>query len=112
MWLGADGTSLPLLVPIDDLPRPFDRGTADGLVGMAGAVRDEHTAGIGHVAMALCRPGHATCTAADRGWADGLAAAAAGLVDWSLHLAAGGAVVPLAAPPWPSSGPGAEQHPG
>jgi hypothetical protein len=104
MWLRADGTALPLVVPIDDLPRPFDRDTADGLVDVAGAFRDEHTAGIGHVAMALCRPGHATCSALDRQWADGLAraATAAALPDWSLHLAAGGAVVPLVAPPWPA----------
>ena len=115
LWLHADGTALPLVVPIDDLPRPFARDTADGLIGLAGALREAGTAGTGHVAMALCRPGHATCTALDRQWADGLghAAAAVGLADWSLHLAAGGMVVPLVDPPWPEGvEPGAGHQPG
>ena len=104
MWLHADGTALPLVVPVDELPREPAPDTVARLVEMAALLRDEHTAGTGHVAAALCRPGHATCTANDRRWADALgrAAAAAGLTDWSLHLAAGGEVVPLVAPPWPA----------
>jgi hypothetical protein len=104
MWLRADGTALPLVVPIDQLPRDADPDTLARLVEVAAGLRDEHTGGAGHVAAALCRPGHATCTATDRGWADelGRAATAAGLTDWSLHLAAGGEVVPLVAPPWPA----------
>jgi hypothetical protein len=107
MWLHADGTALPLVVPIDELPRQTDADTVARLVDLAVSVRGAQAAGIGHVAAALCRPGHATSTANDREWAEALgrATAAAGLTDWSLHLAAGGEVVPLVAPPWPA-GPG------
>lgn len=104
MWLQADGTAVPLVAPIDDLPRRLDAVVARGVLDLATTVRTEQTTDAGHVAFALCRPGHATCTGSDQEWADGLARAAerTGLADWSLHLAAGGAVVPLVAPPWPS----------
>lgn len=106
MWLRADGTTLPTLVPIDELPRRFDAVATHGLVELAGTVADEHGGGDGHVAFALCRPGHPTCTGSDQEWADGLrrAATRAGLRSWSLHLAAGGAVLPLVPPPWPAGG--------
>jgi hypothetical protein len=104
MWLDADGRGLPLIVPIDELPRRFDAVAARGLVQLATTIRDEQTAGGGHVALALCRPGHATVTSSDREWADGLGRAAADgdLGSWSLHLAAGGTVVPVVEPPWPA----------
>jgi len=110
MWLRADGSTLPTLVPIDELPREPDARTTTGLVDLAGTVADEHTDGIGHVAFALCRSGQPTCSGNDQAWADGLqrAAGEAGLSSWSLHLAAGGAVLPLVAPPWPR-GDGEEQ---
>jgi hypothetical protein len=105
MWLHADGRALPLIVPVDELPRRFDAVAARGLVELATTIRDEQTTSSGHVALALCRPGQATVTGSDREWADGLGRAAAdgGLDSWSLHLAAGGFVAPLVAPPWPAS---------
>jgi hypothetical protein len=104
MWLHADGTALPLVVPVDHVPREAGPDTLARLVEVGVRLRDEHTGRTGHVAAALSRPGHATCTPNDRRWADelGPAAAAGGLTDWSLHLAAGGEVVPLVAPPWPA----------
>jgi hypothetical protein len=105
MWLHADGRGLPLIVPIDELPRRFDAVAARGLVQLATTIRDEQTDGGGHVALALCRPGHATVTGSDRAWADGLGRAAVDgdLGSWSLHLAAGGAVLAVIEPPWPAS---------
>ena len=109
MWLRPDGSALPTLVPIDELPRRFDAAAARGLVDLAATISEEHSGGNGHVAFALCRPGHPASTAGDQEWAAGLhrAAARAGLRSWSLHLAAGGAVVSLVEPPWPREG-----HPG
>jgi hypothetical protein len=103
MWLRPDGSALPTLVPIDELPRRFDTGAARGLVELAATISDDHSSGEGHVAFALCRPGHPVSTANDQGWAAGLHRAAdrAGLRSWSLHLAAGGGVVSLVQPPWP-----------
>jgi hypothetical protein len=103
MWLRADGSTLPTLVPIDELPRQFDAVATSGLVELALTISEEHGGGQGHVAFALCRPGHPICTGGDQEWADGLqrAATRAGLHSWSLHLAAGGAVVPVVHPPWP-----------
>jgi hypothetical protein len=103
MWLNEDGSTLPLIVPVDDLPPRFGERDARGVLELATVVRDEQTGGSGHVAFALCRPGHATCTPGDQELSDGLArgATGVGLSSWSLHLAAGGTVVPLVAPPWP-----------
>jgi hypothetical protein len=109
MWLRPDGTALPTLVPIDELPHRFDPGSARSLVELAATISEEHSGGDGHVAFALCRPGHPASTPGDQEWAAGLhrAAARADLRSWSLHLAAGGAVVTLVEPPWPR-----ESHPG
>ena len=103
MWLRPDGSALPTLVPIDELSHRFDAAAARGVVELAATVSEEHSGGNGHVAFALCRPGHPASTAGDQEWAAGLhrAAARAGLGSWSLHLAAGGAVVALVDPPWP-----------
>ncbi len=108
MWLRPDGSTLPTLVPVDELPRRPDPRTTDQLVDVARTVGDEHAGAGGHVALALCRPGHPICTASDQAWADDLerATRAVGLGSWSLHLAAGGEVLPLVAPPWPPGGEG------
>jgi hypothetical protein len=96
MWLDTDGLSLPLVVPVDDLPRCPDRAAVTGLLLLHDTVVEGRLAG-GHVAMALCRPGHPTVTAEDDAWTAALTERfASGLEGtWSLHLAAGGRVVPL-----------------
>lgn len=104
-WLYEDGTSLPVLMPVDDVPRVPDPLTLRGLVHLHEAVT-EHSPGIAHLAMALCRPGHTAVTADDDEWAEALHAVLDDAIDsgWSLHLAAGGRVVPVVGPPdgrWP-----------
>jgi hypothetical protein len=71
MWRHADGRALPLVVPVDELPREADPDAAARLVEVAARLRDEYAAGNGHVAAALRRPGPATCTANDRRWPAG-----------------------------------------
>ncbi|WP_448609498.1 hypothetical protein [Geodermatophilus sp. URMC 60] len=99
MWLTADGRSLPVVVPIEDLPAAPDPLTLRGLVD----VHETLTEGLDvpHLAMVLCRPGHAVITADDDEWAEGLWLLLDDVVEggWSLHLAAGGRVVPVVGPP-------------
>jgi hypothetical protein len=61
----------------------------------------EHFPDTTHLAMALCRPGHAVVTAEDDEWAEGLHTVLDDAIEsnWSLHLAAGGRVVPVVEPP-------------
>jgi hypothetical protein len=106
-WLYEDGTTLPVVMPVDDVPRAPDLPTLRGLVHLHEAVT-EHSPDLAHVAMALCRPGHTTITADDDEWAEGLHAVLDDAIEgsWSLHLAAGGRVVPLVEPParrWPTA---------
>lgn len=99
MWLTADGRSLPLVVPVDDLPPAPDLPTLRGL----GDLHETLTEGldVSHLAMALCRPGRPTTTVADEEWAEGLGDVLSTRLDgtWSLHLAAGGRVVPVVGTP-------------
>jgi hypothetical protein len=99
MWLTADGRSLPIIVPVDDLPAAPDLLTLRGL----GDLHETLTEGLDvtHLAMALCRPGSATVTAADAKWADALGEVLSTRLDgtWSLHLPAAGRVVPVVEPP-------------
>ena len=54
-----------------------------------------------HLAMALCRPGPPAVLPDDAVWAEGLREKVGAHVDgtWSLHLAAGGSVLPIVNPP-------------
>jgi hypothetical protein len=99
MWLTADGRSLPLIVPVDDLPDVPDLLTLRGLGDFSETVTEG--LGIAHLATALCRPGHPTITVADQEWADGLGEVLSTRLDgtWSLHLAAARRVVPVVEPP-------------
>ncbi len=98
-WLD-DGVPLPVVIPVDDVPAVPDRPLLAHLAQVCGSVAESHASGAAHVAMALCRTGSAPATADDRAWERGLREAfdAAGL-PWSLHLAAGGSVTPLAGLP-------------
>jgi hypothetical protein len=105
-WIGNDGLMLPVVVPVDDVPHRFDGRLTSGLLHLNDAVTEEHLAGAGHLAMALCRPGGAEATDDDIEWAEGLRLDFEDQIDgtWSLHLAAGGGVSSLVTPPawiWP-----------
>jgi hypothetical protein len=67
-WLYEDGTALPVVMPVDDVPRVPDLITPRGLVHLHEAVV-EPSPDTTHLAMALCRPGHAVVTAEDDEWA-------------------------------------------
>jgi hypothetical protein len=103
-WFGADGRMLPVIMPVEDMPRVPHGALLAGLRQAHDAIVGEHLGGEGHLAMALCRPGRPEITGDDDVWAEELRAV---LDDdqiegsWSLHLAAAGRVVPLvAAPEW------------
>jgi hypothetical protein len=95
VWLD-DGLVLPVVIPIDDVPAAPDRPLLANLASVCETVADAHVAGTGHLAMALCRPGRPTPTRDDHAWVDGLwDALDESSVTWSLHLAAGGAILPM-----------------
>jgi hypothetical protein len=96
-WLVDDGRMLPVVVPVDDLPRLPDNALLSGLLGLHDAISEEHLDGGGHLAMALCRPGRPDITDDDDTWVGALSELLDDQIDdtWSLHLAAGGRVLPL-----------------
>ena len=95
MWLDTDGRSLPLIVPVDDLPALPDLLTLGGLTDFSEAVTEGTD--VAHLAMALCRPGDATLDAGDDEWAEAFRELLPDRIEcgWSLHLAAGGRVLPV-----------------
>ena len=97
-WVGTDGRMLPVVVPVDDLPVRPEPALVMGLRQVHDSILEEHLGGDGYLAMALCRPGQPEITEDDDEWAEALRSALDdGQIDgsWSLHLAAGGSVVPL-----------------
>jgi hypothetical protein len=99
-WLD-DGLMLPVVIPVDDVPARPDRTLLADLVSVCESIAESHVLGEAHVAMALCRPGLPTVTPDDEAWAAGLRE----VFDdedatWSLHLAAGGSVLPMVEAPW------------
>ena len=96
-WLADDGWTLPVVIPVDDLPERPDNALLFGLLGVHDAISDEHLDGGGHLAMALCRPGRPDITEDDDEWIEALSEVLDDRLDgrWSLHLAAGGRVIPL-----------------
>src|SRR5690242_17047653 len=61
-WLDDDGLMLPVVMPVDDLPRLPDNGMLFGLLQLHETVAEMHLVGGGHLAMALCRPGRPEIT--------------------------------------------------
>ena len=92
-WLDDHGLMLPLVIPIDDVPLTPDSYVLRGILQMHETVIAQR--GVAHLAMALCRPGQAVLTEDDDEWVEALRADLDDGIDetWSLHLAAGGAVV-------------------
>ena len=101
-WIDADGLMLPIIVPVDDIPLTADRGMLEGLRRVHIGVAQDQLPRGGSLAMALCRPGGARVTKGDEAWAERLREALDGVPVaplWTLHLAAGGRVSEIAAPP-------------
>jgi hypothetical protein len=97
MWLQDDGLPIRVLIPVDDLPALPDNGMLFGLLSVHEAIAAEHLDGHGHLAMVLCRPGRPEITADDDAWVAALSEVFDDRIEgsWSLHLAAGGSVLPL-----------------
>jgi hypothetical protein len=94
-WLD-DGLMLPVIIPVDDVPAVPDRPLLANVAHVCEAITESHVVGTAHVALALCRPGRPTVTQDDEAWERGLAEALETTSStWSLHLAAGGEVVPM-----------------
>jgi hypothetical protein len=94
-WLD-DRLMLPLVIPVDDIPAVPDRPMLANLAQVCESIVESHVAGLGHVALALCRPGRPKATKDDEAWERGLREAFEEISGtWSLHLAAGGEVVPM-----------------
>jgi hypothetical protein len=98
MWLKDDGRPLPVIIPVEDMPRLPSQALLSGLLSVHDAICAEHLDGSGHLAMVLCRPGRPDITDDDDEWVDALSEVLDDQIDgtWSLHLAAGGQVLPLA----------------
>ena len=94
-WLDDSGLMLPLVIPIDDVPLGPDDWVLRGILQMHDTVIAQR--GVAHLALALCRPGEAVLTEDDDEWVEALREELDDAIDetWSLHLAAGGAVVPV-----------------
>ena len=94
-WLDGSGLMLPLVIPIDDVPLIPDSHVLRGVLEMHDALIAQRE--VAHLALALCRPGEAVLTEDDDEWAEALRDELDAGIDetWSLHLAAGGAVVPV-----------------
>ncbi len=109
-WFDSEGRQSPVVVPVEDLPESPDPGSYAGFRGLNGAVAESMASGC-HLALALCRPGTATVRDSDDQWV----AAFAEVFDelegqtWSLHLAAGGEVLPLVEPSGAWSGSQADE---
>ena len=99
-WLRDEGRPLPVIIPVEDLPRLPSHTLLSGLLSLHEAICAEHLSGSGHLALALCRPGQADISDDDDAWVDALSEVLDDRIDgtWSLHLAAGGNVVPLVGP--------------
>lgn len=94
-WLD-DGLVLPVVLPVHDVPAVPDRLLLATLVQVHESIVETHCVGTAHLALALCRPGRVKVSKDDEAWERGLAEAFLPTNGtWSLHLAAGGTVVPM-----------------
>ncbi len=94
-WLDR-GLMLPVIIPVDDVPAVPHQFLLTNIAHVGESIAESHCLGTAHVAMALCRPGRVRVTQDDEAWERGLGEAfltTSGT--WSLHLAAGGSVVPM-----------------
>ena len=94
-WLD-DGLMLPVVIPVDDVPAVPDRLLLANIAEVCESIVESHCVGTAHFALALCRPGRVKVSKDDEAWERGLSEALLAVSGtWSLHLAAGGTVVPM-----------------
>jgi hypothetical protein len=75
-FLDAQDRELPVVVPVDGIPRQPDGPTVTNLCWIISQVLDEHAPG-GSAVLTLTRPGSDEIGPQDRGWHDAIASAAA-----------------------------------
>lgn len=98
-WLRRDGTMVPLLVPIDDVPLEPDRVVLGNLALMHDTVAEEEGVDPGelHLALLLERRGPAGLSPDDHAWCSAVEAVLRGRagLDCSMHVGNGRAAVPV-----------------
>ena len=97
-WIDHAGLMLPVVLPVDDFPEVPDAELLESLRRVHVGVAQSHLPRGGRLAMALCRPGPPEITKDDEVLARSLREAFDGvpIARWpTLHLAAGGSVLPL-----------------
>ena len=100
-WIDHDGLMLSMVMPVDDLPLLPDPELLEGLRRVHVGVAQRQLPLGGRLALALCRPGRPQITKNDEVWAQALREAFDGVPIApypTLHLAAGGSVIPMEAP--------------
>jgi hypothetical protein len=106
-WLRTDGTMVPLLIPVEDLPLEPDRAALAYLVELHATVAesDDVEPAELHLAMLLERRGPAGLSPDDHAWCSAIEAVVRdrGGIDCSLHVGDGRtAVMVLGRRAWPA----------
>jgi hypothetical protein len=107
-WLRPDGTMVPLLFPVDDVPLEPDRAALTNLVELHATVaesEDVEPAEL-HLAMLLERRGPASLGPDDHAWCSAIKAVVRDRngIDWSVHVGNGRTAVPvLPRRAWPAA---------
>jgi len=108
-WLRRDGSMVPLVMPVEDVPLEPDRASLANLVAVHATVADTEDLDPGdlHVALLLERHGPAGLSPDDHAWCSAVEAVLrdrAG-VDCSMHVGNGRAAIPvLPRRHWPVGG--------
>jgi hypothetical protein len=105
-WLRPDGTMVPVLIPVEELPLEPDRLAIGNLADVHRAVAESEHVDDAQLHLALCleRPGPPTPTPDDEAWCaaiESIVRERDGL-DCSVHVGDGRTAVPLLPrPAWP-----------
>jgi hypothetical protein len=106
-WLRTDGTMVPLLIPVEDLPLEPDRRALANLVQLHVTVAESEDVApaVLHLAMLLERRGPAGLSPDDHAWCSAIETVIRdrGGIDCSLHVDDGRTAVPvLGRHAWPT----------
>ena len=98
-WLRPDGTMVPLLIPVEDVPLEPDRASLGNLATVHATVAEAEGVDLGelHLALLLERHGPAGLSPDDHAWCSAVEAVlrdGAG-VDCSMHVGNGRTAVPV-----------------